>query len=382
MRLCVWAAVFVAAATAARERNITVENDSPLLTYSPDSAWNTILDSTDKYSGGSLRTTSTPLASVSLVFNGSYIQYVADTGPQRGLYTVLIDGIFITQQSGSSATRHSSTVLFSLPVDPARPHNITIVNAGVANGLPQNPIEVALDYFMFTTTNAPPSDTNKPGLTTGNPPIGLVLGGTIGGAALVLSFILLALVVAPPDPPQLFQPLPSIREPSTRRSDSSRNELYRPLGSRTPSPFRSDSDASSRSHSDPRVPSSQGSGSPLIRPFPLPNGSSRSSTPHSSRRDRNPFSSSSSSVHLGVPYTNPFASTSHVELDRHSHSRTSSSEIIPLQQQGRLPAGQGFICANCSIELARERSARMQNGGAGSSSLRHLVATTSTGARR
>ncbi|KZV94844.1 hypothetical protein EXIGLDRAFT_736261 [Exidia glandulosa HHB12029] len=321
----------VALAVAARSQNLTVEDSDPRIVYDSPSAWN-LQPSNDNetFSGGSLRSTSVKGASVAFTFNGSYIAYVADTKTGRGIFNVSLDDSDPVTMSGSSATTRTGVKLFEKPVDPSLQHTIKVTNADIA--------EIAFDCFVYTPTT---NDHLESNVKTGrpDPPLGLVLGGTIGGSALVLSCIVLALVLAPPDPPQVpFKPmLNASRAPSSRRSHSrshrypspSPEPLMRPLGARTPSHLRSDSSGS------------------------LTHSYHTNSQQSSRSRDRtaNPFASTSS---LAVPYANPFASSSQLDLD------SASGSSIPLQQQGRLPPGQGFICASCSVELARERTARMQ----------------------
>ncbi|ESK96616.1 hypothetical protein Moror_6836 [Moniliophthora roreri MCA 2997] len=111
--------------------NVTVEDSSPLITYSPPGAWadsdpNDALKS--RYSGESIRTTRTRGAQATIIFNGTGISIFGFDKPNFGAFTVTVDGQ--TVDSGNAATTNSSPkkLLASIHGLKKGPHTVIVTN--------------------------------------------------------------------------------------------------------------------------------------------------------------------------------------------------------------------------------------------------------------
>jgi len=84
--------------------NLTVEDGSPLLSYSPPGAWSdspsndTFLSS---YSGSSYHTTSVQGATATVTFNGTGITFLGGHRPNYGTYIISVDGRTIANESSA-----------------------------------------------------------------------------------------------------------------------------------------------------------------------------------------------------------------------------------------------------------------------------------------
>jgi len=91
--------------------NLTVEDSSPLITYSPAGSW---IDTPTNdpfavfYSGGSLHTTTTQGATATINFNGTGISIFGGHRPNYGTFSLIVDGQLVT--NGSAESTVPSTV--------------------------------------------------------------------------------------------------------------------------------------------------------------------------------------------------------------------------------------------------------------------------------
>jgi len=110
----------------------TIEDTSPILTYSPPEAWvqgNSSLDSqASNYSGSSFTDTRIPNSSVTFTFQGSSLAIYGAMRGNHGPFTVDVDGTVF------SSNGFSSTDLFQVPLFQTNlqqgTHNITLTNGG------------------------------------------------------------------------------------------------------------------------------------------------------------------------------------------------------------------------------------------------------------
>lgn len=113
--------------------NTTVQDYSPLISYSPLGAWSAEYNSTgsfyefynDKYTS-----TSTINATASFECNGTGIWIYGAKGPNHGAYTVTLDGMVNTLNATS--TEWLQTLLFAAPALGAGRHVVEVSNTGGA----------------------------------------------------------------------------------------------------------------------------------------------------------------------------------------------------------------------------------------------------------
>ncbi|KAG8908427.1 hypothetical protein FRB99_006632 [Tulasnella sp. 403] len=126
-------------------RNITIEEGSPLITYSPPGAWS---DGTSgdpllgSYSLNSFRLTTTFNATVSFKFNGTSVWVHGARRGNHGLYFASINNSTM-QFNGSSVNSDFSTPLFGATNLGSGPHTVTLRNAFTD---PNNPF-LDIDYL-------------------------------------------------------------------------------------------------------------------------------------------------------------------------------------------------------------------------------------------
>ena len=125
----------------------SVDDSSPLLTYTGpwlDTPANDTLAA--NYTDGSLRTTSTPGAKVTLQFNGTGVWFFGGHRPNYGSYVLLVDGSTVGTGSARSATPsipQANQPLIGSANLSMGPHTAVLMSAG---GGPMD-----LDYAIFQT---------------------------------------------------------------------------------------------------------------------------------------------------------------------------------------------------------------------------------------
>jgi len=104
--------------------NLTVEDSSPLISYSPAGSWNDTPSGdplASSYSGGSYHTTSTNGATATITFTGTAFSVYGGRRPNYGTYSVTVDGRPITSstaQSNDASARQLLATAVGLPYGP------------------------------------------------------------------------------------------------------------------------------------------------------------------------------------------------------------------------------------------------------------------------
>jgi len=133
--------------------NLTVEDSSPLITYSPSGAWRDALPLDTgglAYSGGNFHSTATPGASVTITFNGTGISFFGGNRPDYGAFTITIDGNVVSTGRASSPGVQVNQLLGSASGLKNGPHTAVLTNTGPA--LDIDHIELQLGAAGSTTT--------------------------------------------------------------------------------------------------------------------------------------------------------------------------------------------------------------------------------------
>lgn len=127
--------------------NVSLDDSSPLISYSPPNVW---LDTpandtlTKFYSAGSLHTTAVDGAAAHFSFNGTGVWLYGGLRPDYGFYTFLVDGVQVLQGDARAADPELGHILAGISGLPMGEHTVQLKNAG--NG----PID--LDTMVFETT--------------------------------------------------------------------------------------------------------------------------------------------------------------------------------------------------------------------------------------
>ncbi|KAJ7593979.1 hypothetical protein C8J56DRAFT_925689 [Mycena floridula] len=122
--------------------DLSVEDNSPLITY--DGAWT---DSTtdqflSSYSGSSLHTTSAQGATATINFNGTGISIYGSHRPEYGSYSISVDGQVM--EGSSTSDQNAFKQLLGQATDlPNGPHTAILTNTG------STPIDI--DFFTMTS---------------------------------------------------------------------------------------------------------------------------------------------------------------------------------------------------------------------------------------
>ncbi|KAG8908419.1 hypothetical protein FRB99_006624 [Tulasnella sp. 403] len=95
-----------------RRRNVTIEDASPVIIYSPAGAWGEGTQNLDKYSGNSVRVTNVYNATASFQFNGTGVWVYGARRNSHGAYLASIDG----KTTLSNAFINSTTPDLSIPL--------------------------------------------------------------------------------------------------------------------------------------------------------------------------------------------------------------------------------------------------------------------------
>ncbi|KAG8908403.1 hypothetical protein FRB99_006608 [Tulasnella sp. 403] len=110
-------------------RNITVEDTSPVIDYSPSGAWGEGSEYLDIYSGNSIRVTSIYNATVSLQFNGTGAWVYGAKRNNHGSYLASIDGITASLDGFINNTiPDNSSPIFSAPNLEPGIHTVSLKN--------------------------------------------------------------------------------------------------------------------------------------------------------------------------------------------------------------------------------------------------------------
>jgi len=127
--------------------NVSLDDSSPLITYSPATAWtDTPANDTTAslYFDSSLHTTSTKGASASFAFNGTGVWLYGGLRSNYGSYQVSIDGMQVAEGSAKSAQTELKHVLCGLSGLQMGEHMVTLTNEG------GGPVDI--DSVVFETT--------------------------------------------------------------------------------------------------------------------------------------------------------------------------------------------------------------------------------------
>lgn len=123
--------------------NVSLEDSSPLISYSPAGAWTDTPQgdfSSSSYSGSSFHTTSTPGASLSFSFNGTGIWLYGARRSEYGSYTISVDGVEMMQENANSPDSEFQQSLGGVASLQMGSHEVTLTNTGSM---------VDLDYVVF-----------------------------------------------------------------------------------------------------------------------------------------------------------------------------------------------------------------------------------------
>ncbi|KAF8197847.1 hypothetical protein BJ912DRAFT_1076102 [Pholiota molesta] len=131
---------------AAFQFNMTVEDSSPLITYSPAGSWidtptNDPLAST--YSGASYHTTDAQGAIATIAFNGTGLSIFGGRRPNYGTYSITVDGQVITSGSSQANVASGNQLLGSASGLVYGSHTVVLTNTG---GVP-----IDIDWIEFET---------------------------------------------------------------------------------------------------------------------------------------------------------------------------------------------------------------------------------------
>ncbi|CAA7261734.1 unnamed protein product [Cyclocybe aegerita] len=126
--------------------NITVEDSSPLSTYSPAGSW-TDASSDDvlasSYSASSYHTTSTEGATATIIFTGTGLSIFGGLRPNYGTYSISVDGRTVSSGSARSNEASFRQLLGAASGLPYGTHTAVITNS---NGAP-----IDIDWVDFET---------------------------------------------------------------------------------------------------------------------------------------------------------------------------------------------------------------------------------------
>ncbi|KAJ3514114.1 hypothetical protein NLJ89_g2558 [Agrocybe chaxingu] len=126
--------------------NITVEDSSPLFTYSPAGSWtDTPFDDAlaSSYSAGSYHTTSTEGATATIIFTGTGLSIFGGLRPNYGTYSISVDGRTVSSGSARSNEASFRQILGAASGLPYGTHTAVITNS---NGAP-----IDIDWVDFET---------------------------------------------------------------------------------------------------------------------------------------------------------------------------------------------------------------------------------------
>ncbi|KAF8160756.1 hypothetical protein B0H34DRAFT_697962 [Crassisporium funariophilum] len=124
--------------------NVTVEDSSPMISYSPAGSWiDTPADDTlaASYSGGTFHTTAAQGATATIAFNGTGLSIFGGHRSNYGTYSIAVDGQTITSGSAESADSSVQQLLGTVSGLPDGPHTAVLTNTG------GNPIDI--DWIDF-----------------------------------------------------------------------------------------------------------------------------------------------------------------------------------------------------------------------------------------
>jgi len=129
--------------------NVSVQDSSPLISYSPAGAWQDT--STSSHSGSSFHLTSTQGASLSFSFNGTGIWLYGGRRPTYGSYTLSIDGQSVLTESARSSSIESQQILGGITSLPMGLHEVVLTNTGS---------QLDLEYMVFESIGSEGSVTS------------------------------------------------------------------------------------------------------------------------------------------------------------------------------------------------------------------------------
>ncbi|KAF8813846.1 hypothetical protein BYT27DRAFT_7180614 [Phlegmacium glaucopus] len=124
--------------------NLTVEDSSPLITYSPAGSWiDTPADDVlaTSYSGGSFHTTTTQGANATINFNGTGMWIFGGQRPNYGTFSFIVDEEFVTTGTAESTVPSTQQLLCAVSGLTNGPHTAVFSNT---NGQP-----VDVDSIVF-----------------------------------------------------------------------------------------------------------------------------------------------------------------------------------------------------------------------------------------
>jgi hypothetical protein len=125
--------------------NLTVEDNSPLVSYAPSGAWSDNSDSdsfVQSYSGKSLHTTFAQGATATINFNGTGIWLFGGKRSIYGTYTITVDGLTTMSGSATSADPAFDQLLGGASGLTNGPHTLVLTNTGLGTA-------IDLDSFVF-----------------------------------------------------------------------------------------------------------------------------------------------------------------------------------------------------------------------------------------
>lgn len=114
--------------------NLTVEDSSPLISYSPAGAWSDPIDDPvlSSYSGNSLHTTSSQDATATINFNGTGISIFGGLRSNYGTYSIMVDGQNVASGNASSQQDEFKQLLGSASGLANGPHTVVLTNTGTS----------------------------------------------------------------------------------------------------------------------------------------------------------------------------------------------------------------------------------------------------------
>jgi hypothetical protein len=134
---------------------LTVEDSSPLITYSPSGAWRDALPLDTgglAYSGGNFHSTATPGASATINFTGTGISFFGGNRPDYGDFTITVDGNVVTTARASSPGLEINQLLGSASGLTNGPHTAVLTNTGPALDIDHIELQLGAPGSTTTTT--------------------------------------------------------------------------------------------------------------------------------------------------------------------------------------------------------------------------------------
>ncbi|KAJ7187954.1 hypothetical protein C8R46DRAFT_1053165 [Mycena filopes] len=136
--------------------NLTIEDGSPLISYSPSGAWEDASNADTAglpYSGNSLHSTTARGATATVNFNGTGIEFYGGFQPSYGTYTLAVDGQTVTTGTATNTGVEVQRLLGSVSGLANGPHTAVLTSTGVGMDLDFVNLSTQVGAVGSTTTS-------------------------------------------------------------------------------------------------------------------------------------------------------------------------------------------------------------------------------------